>query len=113
MSTIKRDSSTSGSNDLFTWHRCLGHLSFFVLKKIFPQFFLFKSNFFYEPCQLAKYYRSHYPINNNNKHFIPFSLMHSDVRGPYPTNSLSGFRYFMTFVDDCSCATWVYLLKNK
>lgn len=33
--------------------------------------------------------------------------------GPSPTNSLSGFRYFVTFVDDCSRATWVYMLKNK
>lgn len=30
-----------------------------------------------------------------------------------PTTSLFGFKYFVTFVDDCSRATWLYLLKHK
>lgn len=35
-STIKQDVSLSGSDELFTWHRCLDHLFLSVLKKMFP-----------------------------------------------------------------------------
>jgi len=80
---------------------------------MFPQFSCFKSTFFCEPCQLAKHYKSIYPPSNNNKSSIQFSPVHSDVWGPSLTNSLFDFRYFVTFVDNYSRVTWVYLLKNK
>lgn len=80
---------------------------------MFPQFSYSNSSFFSEPCQLAKHCRFIYPISNNKKSYILFSLIHSDVWGPSPTNFLSGFRYFATFVDDCSCVIWVYMLKHK
>lgn len=112
-SAIKRDASASGLDELFTWHRRLGHLSFFVLRKMFPNFSYSKYKFFCEPCQLPKYCRSIYPISNNNKSTIPFSLVHSDIWGPSSTNSLFEFCYFITFFVDCSRVTWVYLLKHK
>lgn len=49
----------------------------------------------------------------SNKSDSPFSLIHSDIWGPSTTVSLSGFRYFVTFVHDFSRATWLYLLKHK
>lgn len=39
--------------------------------------------------------------------------MYYDVWEPSPTVFLFGFRYFVTFVDDYSRITWVYLLKAK
>ena len=47
-----------------------------------------------------------------NKH-SPFKLVHSDIWGPCPVVSKSGFKYFVTFVDDYSRATWLYLMKNR
>ena len=41
-----------------------------------------------------------------------FELVHSDVWGPFHT-SIDGFKYFVTFIDDFSRVTWVYLLKTK
>ena len=40
-------------------------------------------------------------------------LIHSDLCGPFPTNSVSGSRYFIIFVDDATRFTWVYFLKTK
>ena len=40
-------------------------------------------------------------------------LIHSDLCGPFPTNSVSGSRYFIIFVDDATRYTWVYFLKRK
>ena len=40
-------------------------------------------------------------------------IMHSDVCSPMPSNSLSGYVYYVFFIDDFSRKTWIYLLKNK
>ena len=40
-------------------------------------------------------------------------LVHSDVCGPINPKSLGGNRYYLTFVDDYSRKSWVYLLKEK
>lgn len=39
--------------------------------------------------------------------------MHSDLCGPLPVVLFSGYRYFLTFIDDLSRRTWVYFLKLK
>ena len=43
----------------------------------------------------------------------PLELVHSDVCGPFRVNSLGGYRYFVTFIDDFSKRTWIYFIKNK
>ena len=39
--------------------------------------------------------------------------MHNDLCGPLPIVSFSGFKYFLTFINDYSICTWVYFLKLK
>ena len=40
-------------------------------------------------------------------------LIHSDVCGPMPTESIGGNKYFVTFIDDYSRCCAVYFLKSK
>lgn len=40
-------------------------------------------------------------------------LLHTDLAGPLPTQSVSGFSYFITYTDDHSRFVWGYPLKNK
>ena len=40
-------------------------------------------------------------------------LIHSDVCGPMSSTSLSGFEYYITFIDDFSRKTCIYFLKAK
>ena len=40
-------------------------------------------------------------------------LVYSNVYGPIEVESLGGYKYFLTFNDDASGKTWVYLLKSK
>jgi transposase InsO family protein len=40
-------------------------------------------------------------------------LIHSDVCGHMSTTSLSGYVYYVSFIDDFSRKTWIYFLKNK
>ena len=40
-------------------------------------------------------------------------IIHSDVCDPMSSNSLSGYAYYVSFIDDYSHTTWIYLLKIK
>lgn len=61
---------------------------------------------------MAKHCRFVNPISTNIS-LSSFSIVNLDVWCPSPITSLFDFKYFVTFVDDYSRATWVYLLKNK
>jgi hypothetical protein len=41
-----------------------------------------------------------------------FDLIHSDVWGHSPINSIGGSRYFVVFVDDYSRYSWVFLMSS-
>lgn len=40
-------------------------------------------------------------------------LSHSHVYGSMSTKSLGGHQYYVTFINDHSRKTWIYLLKSK
>ena len=47
------------------------------------------------------------------KKTTPFMTIHSDVWGLARILTLSGACYFVTFIDECTCITWIALLQNK
>lgn len=70
------------------------------------------SNFHCEMCELAKHYRSSYsPSTSSNTSHLLF--IHYDMLGLAPIASLFGYRYFVTFINDYSKVTWIYVLKSK
>ncbi|KAL6313651.1 hypothetical protein AAG906_010069 [Vitis piasezkii] len=93
-------------------HCRLGHPSLPVLKKLCPQFHSLPS-FNCESCHFAKHHRSSLSPRVNKRVESIFELVHSDVWGPCPVTSKTGFRYFVTFVDDFSRTTWIYFMKNR
>lgn len=44
---------------------------------------------------------------------VILDLIHSDMCGPIVDKSLGGHIYYVTFIDDHSRKTWLYLLKSK
>jgi hypothetical protein len=40
-------------------------------------------------------------------------IIHSYVCGPIPSSSISGYVYYVSFIDDYSHKTWIYFLKTK
>ena len=48
----------------------------------------------------------------NKRASSPFELVHSNVWGHCPIMSPIGFKYFITFADDSSRVTWLYLMKS-
>ncbi|CAL8995957.1 unnamed protein product, partial [Prunus brigantina] len=105
--------SVKDKQQIWLWHRRLGHPSFGYLKRLFPSLFRScdESSFKCETCILAKSHRTVFPLSDS-KAAKPFDLVHSDVWGPARVTS-NGFRWFVTFIDDCTRLTWVFLLKNK
>ncbi|KAH7547522.1 hypothetical protein FEM48_Zijuj01G0318800 [Ziziphus jujuba var. spinosa] len=69
----------------------------------------------YFVCQTCVLAKSHCAIFHlsENKEIVPFALVRSDVWGPAPSSTLNGMRWYVTFVDDCTRMTWVYLMKTK
>ena len=39
--------------------------------------------------------------------------IHTDIRGPYPTPTINGHKYFSTFIDEFSRYSYVYLIHEK
>lgn len=99
---------------IWLWHRRLGHPSFGYLQHLLPDLFsnVEISDFKCDTCILAKSHRATYPLSIN-KSDTPFALIHSDVWGPSPLSTVSGVRWFVIFIDDCTRMTWLYLIKNK
>lgn len=96
------------------WNHRMGHPNFLYLEKLFPKLFINKSakDFKCEICQLGKHTRSVYP--SIPYHLSkPFVLIHSDIWGASTVSNISGARWFVTFIDDHSRLTWVFLMKNK
>ena len=90
----------------------LGHPSLSLLKKLYP-WFSSLSSLNCESCQYVKLHRVHLSPRVNKRASASFELIHYDVWGPCSVISPSGFKYFVTFVDDFSCVTWLYLMKSR
>ena len=81
------------------------------MKKLFPQFSSL-SSLNCESFQYAKLHRMHLSPRVNKRASAPFELIHSNVLGPCLVMSPTSFKYFITFVDDFSRVTWLYLMKS-
>ena len=102
-------------HQIWLWHRRLGHPSFLYLKHLFLSMFsqVNEAMFKCEICIQAKSYRASFSLSLNKSNNILFSLIHADVLGPAPHSDGSRKKWFVTFLDDCTWMTWLYLMKNK
>ncbi|RVW98707.1 Copia protein [Vitis vinifera] len=108
------NSKVNKDSEIIMLHYRLGHPSFVYLAKLFPRLFINKNPASYhcEICQFAKHTRTVYP-QIPYKPSTVFSLVHSDVWGPSRIKNISDTRWFVTFVDDHTRVTWVFLMKEK
>ena len=70
-----------------------------------------KENFDHVPCQLEKQLAFSFHNSESMSTGI-FYLIHSDVWGLSPINSIGGSRYFVVFVNDYSRYSWVFLMPS-
>ena len=108
---ISRPIATAATITPHQLHCRLGHPSLKSLQKLCPSLRSLPQ-LECESCQFAKQHRPSYVSRVNKRVASPFEVVHSDIWGPCPVVSKSGFRYFVTFVDDYSRVTWLYFMKN-
>lgn len=102
-----------------TWHRKLGHISGNNLHKIINLVDGInltekeaKEDLFCKVCQKAKQARLKFD-NSRKRAERPLEIVHTDVCGPIDPMTWDGKRYALTFLDDYTHYTMVYLLRNK
>jgi hypothetical protein len=98
-------------------HRRMGHLHHRVLKILgaiaigLPLYNVDHSDVC-KGCTLGKYAKTSYP-NRDDRAKDMLELIHSDVCGSFSSPSLRGFKYYVIFIDDHSCKTWIFSMKKK
>ncbi|XP_052625020.1 uncharacterized protein LOC111912222 [Lactuca sativa] len=104
------------SYEFYLWHSRLGHVSVSRLNFLASSGVLGHLNscdiFYCSGCKLAKF--SALPFNKSMScSTAPFDIIHSDVWGPAPVSTKGGSTYYVSFIDDYTRYTWVYLMKHR
>jgi hypothetical protein len=106
--------------DRSLWHRRLGHIGKDLLKQAIKgnvaDSLVIDNNALLllhcEPCIVGKHHADPFPKKALHCATRLLQRIHSNVHiVPVPT--LSGYRYWVTFIDDWSRYGWIYLLKCK
>ena len=63
-------------------------------------------------CVKGKNTKNTFPSSDNKEKGI-LQIIYSDVCGPMSSSSLSRYVYYVSFIDDFSRKTQIYILKNK
>jgi hypothetical protein len=99
------------------WHRILSHINYkalpYVCKAVtgLPELKVDHEGVC-NGCAQGKNIKNPFPKRDNKAEGV-LELIHSDVCGPMPSSSISGYVYYVSFIDDYSRKTWVYFLKSK
>lgn len=109
--------STSSRDLCEIWHRrmsLLHHGVLRVLRDISIGFSYFNIEHYdvCRGCAMGRYAKAPFPASDSRSTRI-LDLIHSDVNGRMSSPFLSGFEYYVLFIDDYSRKTWIYFLKTK
>ena len=63
-------------------------------------------------CALRKYTKTAFSSSDTRAAGV-LDLIHSDICSPMSSVSLTGFEYYISFIDDYSRKTWIYFLRSK
>ena len=112
--TLLRQHPTRASFEI--WHARLGHSSpktvvLFNKNVVICTVGSFNSNVC-SSCQLTKSHRLPF-LNYNARSLYPFDIIHYDLWGPSLVATLSGFHFYVIFINDHNRFTWFYPLCHK
>ncbi|KAI0522751.1 hypothetical protein KFK09_005136 [Dendrobium nobile] len=97
------------------WHDRLGHPNKNILHSIAlsnKSLHIDSQNKSCTSCNLSKGHKLSFERSITRKKNL-LELVHSDIWGPAPVISHSGFQYYVRFVDNFSRFTWIYPIKFK
>ena len=105
-------------NEQGLWHRRLGHLGLSNIKLLRDGIvtcikFQEQGILCCESCSMGGKTKQPFNKKGGTRAKEVLELVHSDVCGQMSEKSISGYRYFLTFIDDKTRKTFVYFLKSK
>ena len=98
----------------YLWHARFGHLNFKYLKFMSKHGMISYKHDDEKKCEIciqAKMTKK--PFSKSDRNFMMLELVHSNVCESNGVLTRGGKRYFITFIDDFSRFTYVYLMINK
>jgi hypothetical protein len=104
-------------NSCELWHRIFSHINYKALPYIckavtgLPEFKIDHEGVC-NGCAQGKNIKNPF-LKRDNKAEGFLKLIHLDVCVPMPSSSISGYVYYVSFIEDYSRKTWVYFLKSK
>jgi transposase InsO family protein len=115
-------SASKRQDKLDLWHRRLGHPNFKkiidmrnkgIVRGMEEEVFDEGKERCCDCCSLMKATRNKFNKDTRERAKNKLDVIHSDICGPISEKSLGGFEYILTFVDDWTRKSDVYLLRNK
>ena len=99
------------------WHHQLGHTNIQAIKTLQSNNMViglpkerFSTTRVCEACLFGKMPQHPFSVRQSKSKYL-LQLVHSDICGPFPTTSISGTKYFISFIDDYSRFTVITFLK--
>ncbi|GKC62046.1 zinc finger, CCHC-type containing protein [Tanacetum coccineum] len=106
--------STSKLNDSILWHARLGHVHFNGMQDMSKDGLILAFDMDTEKCKTCMLNKiTKKPFQNIKREIEVLEFIHSDLCNLHATPSLGNKKYFMTFIDDDSRFSYVYLLHTK
>lgn len=110
--------SSKFSNDASSiWHRRLGHVNDKYIQKLIKELVTGINNEIKdincEPCKMCKLSRKPHKSVAYDQSCEPLDLLHLDICGPLPVESIGGSKYILLVIDDYSGMYFTYFLKRK
>lgn len=113
------DDKCNASHDIQAWHEMLGHCNYDdvlrfqdVVDGMQIKGKMSRPEKECEVCIQGKFTQTR-NRNPDTRAKAPLQLVHTDLAGPVATESLDGYKYVQSFIDDYSNAMFVYFLKKK
>jgi hypothetical protein len=99
------------------WHKRLAHIQYKALpivSNMVTSFLVIQYSYegICKGCAQGKNVKNPFPSSDNEEKGV-WDLVHSNVCGPMSSSSLGGYIYYVSFIDDYSCKSWIYFLKCK
>ena len=96
------------------WHRRLAHVHYRALPLASKGIseIQAKHDGVCKGCVKGKNTKKTFPSSESKAKGI-LEIIHFDVCGPMSSCSLSGYVYYVSFIDDFSRKTWIYFMNNK
>ena len=106
--------------DLTLWHCRFAHHNYADVKKMINKKLVVgldlnsavKPDPVCEPCLAGKMRSNPFPPSSSHAS-KPLELIHSDIHGPLPVCAIVDYRYWITFIDDCTSFKAAMALKRK